>query len=132
MLIRVSSLIAISLLCLVGCSGTSNNKSDSNSPSRSDTSASIDQSAPDQNPTNQDTPKKLASMPEMVQTVVNGVHQRIQNGEIDLAKENNLNIQEINITTTGGGYPYPNGFNPFGDMIYIESVNRNDSITLRW
>jgi hypothetical protein len=66
----------VGLLYLVGCSGTSNNKSDSNSPSSSDTSASIDQSAPDENPTDQYTPKNLAPIPEIVQTIVNGVHQK--------------------------------------------------------
>jgi uncharacterized lipoprotein YmbA len=63
MLVKVSRLMAISLLLLVGCSGKSNNTSDSNLPGSSSTppsnvpadqlpSANIpaDQSAPDQNP----------------------------------------------------------------------------------
>ena len=79
-----------------------------------------------------DKSKDLVTIPEMVQNVVNALHQKIQNGEIDLAKENNLNIQEINISTTGGGYPYPKGFNPLGDMIYIENVNTKDLIVLKW
>ena len=61
----------------------------------------------------------------MVQNVVNSVHEKIENGEIDLAKENNLNMGEVNITTTGGG-------SPFGDMIYVENVNTKDLITIRW
>lgn len=124
--------IAISLLFLVGCSELSNNKSDSNSPSSFETSAPIDQPTHDRNLTNQDTSKKMAPIPEMVQNVVNAIHQKIQNGEIDLAKENNLDIREINISTTGGGYPYPNGFNPFGDMIYVKNVQTGDLITIKW
>ena len=76
-------------------------------------------------PSNQDTPKKLAPIPEMVQNVVNLVHQKIKNGEIDLAKENNLNIEEINITTTGGG-------SIFGNMIYVQNINTKDLITIGW
>jgi len=127
--------MAISLLLLVGCFGKSNNTNDSNSPSSSSTHASnvpSDQFPSDQNPTGQNKSKNLAPIPEMVQNVVNGVHQRIQNGEIDLSKENNLDIREINISTTGGGYPYPNGFNPFGDMIYVKNVQTGDLITIKW
>ena len=132
MLIKISQLTAISLLLLVGCSDNTN---DPNSPGSSSTPASnvpTDQFPSDQNPTGQNKSKNLAPIPEMAQNVVNTVHQKIQNGEIALARENNLNIQEINISTTGGGYPYPNGFNPLGDMIYIENVNTKDLIVLRW
>jgi hypothetical protein len=71
------------------------------------------------------TRRQLAPIPEMVQNVVNSVHQKIKNGEIDLAKENNLNIGEINITTTGGGFP-------FGSMIYVQNINTKDLITIGW
>jgi hypothetical protein len=50
---------------------------------------------------------------------------KIQNAEIDFAKEKNLNIQEIKITTTGGN-------SPFGDMIYVENVNTKATINIRW
>ncbi|GCE62700.1 MULTISPECIES: hypothetical protein [Microcystis] len=117
MFIKVSQLMAISLLLLVGCSEKSNNTNDSNLPGSSSTPAQI--------PSDKNKSKNLAPIPEMVQNVVNAVHQKIQNGEIDLAKENNLNIREINIRTTGGG-------SPFGDMIYVENVDTKALITIRW
>jgi hypothetical protein len=71
------------------------------------------------------TRRQLAPIPEMVQNVVNLVHQKIKNGEIDLAKENNLVIEEINITTTGTG-------SIFGNMIYVQNINTKDLITIGW
>ena len=50
MFIKVSQLMAISLLLLVGCSGKSNNTNDSNLPGSS-SNIPTDQPAPDQNPT---------------------------------------------------------------------------------
>lgn len=118
MSIRASCLVTITLVFLVGCS---NSQSSGNTPSNSPT----DQTAPDHNSTNQDIPQKLAPIPEMVQNVVNSVHQKIENGEIDLGKENNLNMGEINITTTGSP-------SSLGDMIYVQNVNTKDLITIRW
>ena len=71
MLIRVSQLIAVSLLFLVGCSEPSNNKSHSDSSISPDISPSnipTDQSAPDQNSTDRESSNNSSLIQETVQT----------------------------------------------------------------
>jgi hypothetical protein len=78
-----------------------------------------------QNSNSQQAPDELAPIQEMVQRIVDAVHQRIQNGEIDLAKENNIDVGRVNISTTGGGPP-------FGNMIYVKNIVTKDFITIGW
>ena len=71
MLIRVSQLIAVSLLFLVGCSEPSNNKSHSDSSISPDISPSnipTDQPAPDQNSTDRESSNNSSLIQETVQT----------------------------------------------------------------
>jgi len=71
MLIRVSQLIAVSLLFLVGCSEPSNNKSHSDSsisPDISPSNIATDQPAPDQNSTDRESSNNSSLIQETVQT----------------------------------------------------------------
>ena len=71
MIIRVTQLIAVSLLFLVGCSEPSNNKSHSDSSISPDISPSnipTDQSAPDQNSTDRESSNNSSLIQETVQT----------------------------------------------------------------
>ncbi len=78
-----------------------------------------------QNSNSQQAPNELAPIPEMVQRVVDSVHQKIQNGEINLAKANNIDVGSVNISTTGGKPP-------FGHMIYAQNTATKDLITIGW
>ena len=71
MLIRVSQLIAVSLLFLVGCSEPSNNKSHSDSSISPDISPSnipTDQPAPDENSPDRESSNNSSPIQETVQT----------------------------------------------------------------
>jgi len=78
-----------------------------------------------QNSNSQQAPNELAPIPEMVQRVVDSVHQKIQNGEINLAKENDIDVGGVNISTTGGEPP-------LGNMIYVQNTATKDLITIGW